>query len=131
MRGLLYASLALTIGSISAHPLSQHSKGLAKRTVDLNAFRLKVASDYTNSTSVDTDPPLGITKRAANEDTATELVKKKVPGATFRLVESYTGTNSVAHFYFKQTANGIDIDNADFNVNVSQYSRADLHLPRT
>lgn len=118
MRGLFYAFFALTISFVTAHPLTQHSKGLTKRTVDLNAFRLKVMSEYTNSSSVSTDTPLKITKRATNEDTATELVKAKVPGATFRLVESYTGINSVAHFYFKQTANGIDIDNADFNVNV-------------
>jgi extracellular elastinolytic metalloproteinase len=135
MRGLRYASLALAISSIGAHPHFQHSKSLSKRTVDLNAFRLNIASDYTNSTSVGTNSTLvgtnstlvgtnstvssSFTKRATPEDTATSLVKKAVPAATIRLVESYTGTNSMAHFYYKQTANDIDIDNADFNVNVS------------
>lgn len=117
MRSLLFASLAL-IGHINAHPFSKQPRGLSKRTVDLNSFRLKVASDYVNSTTVDSDPAVALTKRATPQDTATELVKKTVPSATFRLVEDYAGTNGVTHFYFKQTANDIDIDNADFNVNV-------------
>lgn len=52
---------------------------------------------------------------------ATDLVKKTIPGAQFRLVnDHYVGSNGIAHFYFKQTANGLDIDNADFNVNIGR-----------
>lgn len=55
-------------------------------------------------------------------DTATQLVQKTVPGATFRVVgDHYVGDNGVAHINFKQTANGLDIDNADFNVNVRTF----------
>lgn len=32
--------------------------------------------------------------------------------------DHYVGTNGIAHFNFKQTVNGVDIDNADFNVNI-------------
>lgn len=120
MRGLLYASLALTVSSVGAHPHPQHSRSLSKRAVDLNAFRLNIASEYTNSTSVGAGSSSDVAKQATIEDTATDLVKKKVPTATIRFVESYTGTNSMSHAYFKQTANDIDIDNADFNVNVSR-----------
>ena len=38
------------------------------------------------------------TKRADYVDTATELVKSKVPGATFRVVDDhYVGANGIAH----------------------------------
>lgn len=119
MRGALIASLALASGFqyAGAHPLSQTSKShLTKRVVDLTAFKFKVAANYTDSTSVENRDSI---RSNSPEDTATELVKRTVPDAKFRLVESYTGTNGVAHFYFKQTANDLDIDNADFNVNVS------------
>jgi extracellular elastinolytic metalloproteinase len=55
------------------------------------------------------------------EAVATDLVKATIPGATFRLTDDhYVGSNGVAHFYFKQTANDLDIDNADFNVNINR-----------
>lgn len=119
MRSALFICLAsLTIG-INAHPLAATSPNPRKRTVDLNAFRLKTTSKYADNLEIESDPSLVRVKRADPIDTATELVKKTVPGATFRLVDDhYTGDNGVAHFNFKQTANGLDIDNADFNVNV-------------
>lgn len=94
---------------------------LSRRAVDLNAFRMVLETDYANATSVKSDPSISsLAKRADPEDTATELVKTTVPGATFRLVgDHYVGDNGVAHYNFKQTANDVDIDNADFNVNVS------------
>jgi extracellular elastinolytic metalloproteinase len=61
-----------------------------------------------------------VTKRADYTETAKDLVKSTFPKATFRMVnDHYVGTNGLAHIHFKQTINGIDIDNADFNVNVS------------
>lgn len=55
--------------------------------------------------------------------TATKLVKSTFPNMTFRTVKDhYIGTNGIGHVHFKQTAHGIDIDNADFNVNVSIFS---------
>jgi extracellular elastinolytic metalloproteinase len=118
MRGSLLASCGL-VALAAAHP---HAPGnsLTKRAVDLNAFRLTATSEYVNATA--TDPGLSIhrSKRGDYVETATELVKATVKGATFRVVgDHYVGTNGVAHVNFKQTANGLDIDNADFNVNVS------------
>lgn len=122
MRGLLLGTLAaLSVPYTSAHPSARKQWSVAKRTVDLDAFRLKVTSDYVNATAVVEEPPVVLNRRASAQDIATELVKETVPGAKFRLVESYTGSNGVAHVYFRQTANDLDIDNADFNVNVSIY----------
>jgi extracellular elastinolytic metalloproteinase len=122
MRSFLLASLAslATIRSTQGHPYhGQSPRGLNKRGVDLDSFRMKVPVTYTNAAAVGSDASIAaLTRRATAEDTATELVKKTAPGASFRLVESYTGTNGVAHFFYKQTANGYDIDNGDFNVNV-------------
>ena len=71
---------------------------------DISNARIAPASDYTK--------------------TAEEFVKSVVGKATFRLVsDHYVGTNGVAHVRFKQTVNDIDVDNADFNVNVSYLTR--------
>jgi extracellular elastinolytic metalloproteinase len=122
MRSFLLASLAslATFKSTQAHPAFHNIHGLSKRAVDLDSFRMKLPVAYTNAKEVGSDPSIAsITKRANAQDTAEELVKKTAPGATFRLASNYVGTNGVAHFYFKQTANGLDVDNGDFNVNVS------------
>ncbi|KAH8716734.1 extracellular metallo proteinase 2 [Phaeosphaeriaceae sp. PMI808] len=119
MRSFLLASLAslATIKGTQGHP--HHSLG--RRGVDLNAFRMKLPVTYINATAVVADPTIPtLTRRGSVEDTATELVKKTIPGATFRLADNYVGTNGIAHLYFKQTANGIDIDNGDFNVNIGR-----------
>ncbi|PVI04691.1 extracellular metallo proteinase MEP [Periconia macrospinosa] len=44
-----------------------------------------------------------------------------MPDATFRLIDDhYVGTNGITHFYFRQTANDVDVQNADFNVNIGR-----------
>lgn len=126
MRSFILASLvSLSAIGVYGHPSAHHAK-LSRRGVDLDAFRVKVAAVYKNATAVEADPNIPTLARRANaEDIATELVKKTVPSATFRLVDDhYVGDNGVAHFYYKQTANGIDIDTADFNVNVSSLLRS-------
>jgi extracellular elastinolytic metalloproteinase len=121
MRSFLLASLAsfATIKSIHGHPY-HNTRGLSRRAIDLDSFRMKVPVAYTGASEVESDPSINaLTKRATAQDTATELVKATAPGTTFRLVQSYVGTNGVAHFFYKQTAHDIDVDNGDFNVNVS------------
>jgi extracellular elastinolytic metalloproteinase len=125
MRSVLLASLAsLSAISVYGHPQPswQSRSTLARRAVDLDSYRLKHAASYKNTAEVVADPNINtLAKRASAEDIATDLVKATIPDAKFRLVkDSYVGDNGVAHFYFKQTANGLDIDTADFNVNVSQ-----------
>lgn len=116
--GLLGASLP--VQGHPTQPKSSYKAGLRRRTVDLNAFRLKETAQYTNKATTSTDKSLRFIKRDSYVDTATELVKSVAPGATFRVVDDhYVGNNGIAHVNFKQTAHGLDIDNADFNVNVS------------
>ncbi|KAK8084261.1 fungalysin metallopeptidase [Apiospora hydei] len=114
--GLLGASL-----HINAHPVGHNSykANLRRRAVDLNAFRLKSTAEYISSK--ESDDAVKIARRDTYVDTATELVKTIAPGAEFRLVEDhYVGANGIAHVNFKQTAHGLDIDNADVNVNIAK-----------
>ncbi|SPO01672.1 probable Extracellular metalloproteinase MEP [Cephalotrichum gorgonifer] len=120
----MHVSAILTVlGSAAlsrAHPTRQPSVHLSRRgVVDLDAFRLPLTANYTTSEetlakrdliSVGSDDPVEV---------ATAHAKKANPGLTFRLVDDhYTGSNGISHVRFKQTVHGIDIDNADFNVNV-------------
>lgn len=88
--------------------------------LDRHPYRLKEAAVYNNAANIAADHKLKLLKRGDYVETATELVRSIAPNATFRLVDDhYVGTNGVGHVQFKQTANGLDVDNADFNVNVS------------
>ncbi|KAI1262879.1 extracellular elastinolytic metallo proteinase [Xylariaceae sp. FL1019] len=104
------------------HDLKPQKPGMRKRgIVDLNAYRISQVPEYTSQVEASDNLALRTAKRDSYIDTATELVKSVAPDATFRLVDDhYVGSNGVAHVNFKQTANGIDIDNADFNVNIAR-----------
>lgn len=86
--------------------------------VDIEKFRLKSSTKYVKAS--DTVKAARLVKRGSDYiDTATELVKRVAPDAEFRVItDHYVGTNGIGHVNFRQTANGIDIDNAIFNVNV-------------
>jgi extracellular elastinolytic metalloproteinase len=122
MRVITAVSAAAFLASQAfSHPHSATPRrSLLGRVVDLNAFRLGTVTEYSNSTSTAksiTSPSLF--KRDQYVDAATALVKKVLPDAEFRLVDDhYVGVNGIAHVNFKQTIHGLDIDNADFNVNV-------------
>ena len=120
MRSLLLLGL-LGATAVNAHPTHSKGKtGIRRRAVDLEKYRLQTVAEYSNTAATKADSNLDITKRVTYVDTATELVKTVAPDAEFRLVEDhYVSSNGVAHVHFKQTAHGLDIDNADFNVNVS------------
>ncbi|KAI0556100.1 fungalysin metallopeptidase [Xylaria curta] len=112
--GLLGASLLA-----DAHPSAKPRNNVQRRTVDLKSFRMNTNSQYINHKASKADPSLKLLKRATYVETATELVKKVVPDAEFRLKKDhYVGTNGVAHVYFRQTVNGLDVGNANFNVNI-------------
>jgi hypothetical protein len=121
MRSALIATLASVAAmGAYAHPHTRGSASLSKRAIDLDKFRMVVKTEYKNATAVDADPTIPTLRaRATPEETANELVAAQAPDAEFRLSgDHYTSKNGVTHLYFKQTANGLDIDNADFNVNV-------------
>lgn len=109
------------LGTALAHPAHTSHKSWkpTKRTVDLNQFRPETNSSYTSATVAAADPAVKLLKRGSIVDTATALVQSVFPDAEFRVSDSYVGANGVGHVYFKQTAFGLDIDNSDFNVNVS------------
>ncbi|RYP01535.1 hypothetical protein DL763_000066 [Monosporascus cannonballus] len=90
-------------------------------SVSKHAFRLKEAPEYTKASEVAANSALKLLKRGDYVETASELVKSIAPNATFRVVGAhYVGTNGVGHVNFKQTAHGLDIENADFNVHIAR-----------
>jgi len=121
MRSLVALGLLGVAANVGAHPSPlKTAKGLRRRTVNLESYRLKATAEYINTTSVAATPSINNLRTGDFVGTATALVKRIAPQAEFRLVEDhYLGTNGIAHVHFKQTAHGLDIDNADFNVNVS------------
>jgi extracellular elastinolytic metalloproteinase len=119
------ASAAFIAGQVVAHPHAYPPlNGLSKRKLDLNSFRLETETEYSNVDSTDSTPIVALAKRDTYLETATALVQKVVPGAEFRVADDhYVGTNGIAHVNLKQTIHGLDIDNADFNVNVSNHTQ--------
>jgi extracellular elastinolytic metalloproteinase len=123
MRTVAAAAAALFAARAIAHPVASNearSSNIERRLVDLDKFRLKTEATYVDTEAVPAEFTR-LVKRESYVDTATDLVKSVVPGATFRLVgDHYVGANGIAHVNFKQTAHGLDIDNADFNVNIAK-----------
>ncbi|KAJ0161302.1 Extracellular metalloproteinase mep [Colletotrichum tanaceti] len=120
MKSLALLGLLGPTSQIFAHPATSHNIG--RRGIDIEAFRLPQLGSYTNATETEASPPIALLlKRESYVETATELVQKLAPDAEFRLVgDHYVGTNGIGHVNFKQTAHGLDIDNADFNVNIGK-----------
>lgn len=134
MRSLVQAGL-LGAAAVLAHPhpasTANQPGGLRRRTVDLEAYRLAETADYVNAAAAAAAGAATLARRDDYVDAATALLRATLPSAEYRLVgDHYVGANGIAHVNFKQTANGLDIDNADFNVNVSWTSqRRGLLLP--
>ncbi|UNI18046.1 hypothetical protein JDV02_004343 [Purpureocillium takamizusanense] len=124
MKSLLLLGLTGLAANVQAHPQRRepNDSPLSKRGIDLEKFRLPEISDYTTSSSAKSDSSVAsINKRGDYLEAAKELVKTAAPGAEYRLVnDHYVSSDGVAHVNFKQTLHGIDIDNADFNVNVGK-----------
>jgi extracellular elastinolytic metalloproteinase len=112
---------ALLAGRVLGHPHPATSENnIQRRTVDLRAFPVGVGSSYANNLVLTEEKPQFRTFSAPTYvDTASQLVKKVAPGTEFRVVTSYQSDTGVGHVVFKQQVHGIDIDTADFNVNVS------------
>jgi extracellular elastinolytic metalloproteinase len=98
MRGFLLAGFLSSAAYVRGHPAPEARPGVQRRTIDINAFRLPALSEYINATVADASIDSSFSKRADYVDTASELVKSKVPGATFRVVQDhYVGANGIAH----------------------------------
>ncbi|PWY84983.1 extracellular metallo proteinase MEP [Aspergillus heteromorphus CBS 117.55] len=119
MQFLVLGAVALPL-AILAYPTPQSAPD--RPAVDLNTLRLTANAEYISSLDVaHGNSSIPTFAEESYLDIAMRLVQGTVPGATFRLVDDhYVGDNGVAHVYFRQTVHGIDIDNADFNVNVGE-----------
>ncbi|TLS30654.1 hypothetical protein PpBr36_02753 [Pyricularia pennisetigena] len=116
---LSLALLGVAAVTVVAHPHTKARHGVERRAVDLDAFRLQPTAKYVPKDEVPDQMSLSFVSNDNYVEVATDLVKSVAPGIEFRVVgDHYVGTNGVAHVNFKQTAHGIDIDNADFNVNI-------------
>ncbi|KAL8286045.1 hypothetical protein RB597_002913 [Gaeumannomyces tritici] len=119
MKSLLSLGLMGAAATVAAHPHPSTKAGVSRRAVDLNAFRLKATAKYVKAEEVGSSPAASVARRADYLEVAKDLAAKVVPGAEFRIVgDHYVGTNGVAHVNLKQQAHGIDIDNADININI-------------
>lgn len=123
MKSIALLGLAGLAANVQAHSEETASTfSLGKRgAIDLERFRLPQLSEYTDANTAETSEAVrSLAKRETYVESAEELVRLTAPNAEFRLVEDhYVGKNGIAHVNFRQTVHGIDIDNADFNVNVS------------
>lgn len=121
------ALVALLPCTAFAHPaLVSSRRDLNGRAVNFDAFRLGTKADYSNAGSTATSGVVSALGKRGKDylETAQALVKKVAPGSEFRVVDDhYVGSNGVAHVNFKQVVHGLDIDNADFNVNVCYVPR--------
>nr|AJD23140.1 metalloprotease Mep3 [Onygena corvina] len=123
MHGLLLAGLLALPLNVLAHPAEQSAANvLSRRGVDIESYRLPHKAKYMdNEAAAQKIQALSFTKDDNYVSTATKLVKSTFPKLEFRVVDDhYIGTNGVGHVHFRQTAHGIDIDNADFNVNIDR-----------
>ncbi|KAF4826624.1 Extracellular metalloproteinase NpI [Colletotrichum tropicale] len=96
---------------------------LSKRAQLLNSYRFNTVSSYTAGDDAIFHEPKTTTERRDNRadyvEIATLKLREVAPQAEFRLVDdSYVGSNGVAHVHFQQTVDGVDVDNAQFNVNI-------------
>lgn len=127
MRSSLLCSLLGASLLAGAQPSAKPGNNVQRRVVDLKSLRLNTNSQYINHKASKADQSLKLLKPGSYVETATELVKKVTPNAEFRLTKDhYIGTNGVAHVYFRQMVNGLDVGNANFNVNVSIWIRSCL-----
>lgn len=124
MKAALLGLTGLVVTHVLAHPERRHANdvSLDRRGVDLSKFRMpELLTEYTASNKARSQAAVSaIHKRGDYVGAARQLVKTIAPGAEFRVVDDhYVGSDGLAHVNFRQTLHGIDIDNADFNVNVS------------
>ncbi|KAJ4855760.1 fungalysin metallopeptidase (M36) domain-containing protein [Trichoderma breve] len=131
MKSAILLGLTGLAANVHAHPAPklETASGLAKRGIDISKYSLPSLSDYTPSTHVEEEA--SIQAEGFKRDyvaTATRAVKRAAPNAEFRVVpDHYVDVDGIGHVHFKQTAHGIDIDNADFKVNIGRNGRVFSH----
>lgn len=121
-------ALGLTgLVAVNAHALPRrqpnNNNALSKRGIDISKFIMPDVGSYTRTSGLK-DAEMSISSSSDYLQAAKDLVKEKFHDLEFRTVDDhYVSKSGIAHVNFKQTVHGIDIDNADFHVNVSlEYS---------
>ncbi|KAH6609921.1 fungalysin metallopeptidase [Trichoderma cornu-damae] len=131
MKSAILLGLTGLAANVHAHPTRQREAGssLTKRGIDISNYHLPALSDYTPSQDIEEEASvqaLGLKRNYV--DTATRAVKRAAPNAQFRVVDDhYVDVDGIGHVHFKQTVHGIDIDNADFKVNIGRDGRVFSH----
>lgn len=120
---LLFGPNPLVLAHSRSRGFDDRSSPLRRRKVDISSYHLPLTGSYVDASQTANHPHSRLARRATYIDTATEFLRLTVPNATFRLLDDhYVGANGVGHAYFRQTVNGLDLDNGAFNVNVSHLS---------
>ncbi|EEY17878.1 extracellular elastinolytic metalloproteinase [Verticillium alfalfae VaMs.102] len=141
---VLLSTLLSLAGLAAAHPARgpASSPQWKNRAAALSSYRFGAASTYTSFDVL----PAKDSQRIRRErdgavdyvDIATRTLREAIPSAAFRLIDdAYVGTNGVAHVHFQQTVDGVDVDDASFNVNIlengtvlsfgNSFAKQDLH----
>ncbi|KAM0513589.1 hypothetical protein ACHAPE_007639 [Trichoderma viride] len=131
MKSAILLGLTGLAANVNAHPARQPENGnsLAKRGIDISKYHLPSLSQYTPSPNIEEEASLqSLAYKRNYVDTATRAVKKAAPKSEFRVVDDhYIDVDGIGHVHFKQTVHGIDIDNADFKVNIGKDGRVFSH----
>lgn len=120
--------LAIGLGglaaSVTAHPHVQARFGASQR-LDISKYALPSTSFYSSSFETERNLiAMNVEAGADFTDTAAQFVRQTFPELEFRMAgDHYVDINGLGHVQFKQTHNGIDIDNADLNVNIGRDGR--------
>lgn len=131
--GLSMASMASVAtahpaGAAHIHPVDMKpSPRVARRAALLNSYRLNTASSFTILDVPLKGRDMDESARLSGENdvhlyvlAATSKLQETAANATYRLIDDhFLGSNGVGHVRFQQVLDGIDVDTAYFNVNVS------------
>lgn len=125
---MLPLSVILSLTGLAAtHAIPQSDSTTSERRAIINSYKIETAgTEFTTVGHVAVGATTGQKKTRARDvkktnyvEIATAQIQEALPGATFRVIEDhYVGKNGVAHVHFQQTVDGLDVDNANFQVNV-------------
>ncbi|PSK46005.1 cytokinesis protein 3 [Elsinoe australis] len=117
-------AIAAAVTSVAAHPrpLPQQGgrNGGISRSID--DFQPVGFAEYVNNEESPVSTFAAEGRFNGDYEAAAEaFVAERFPGITLRKADaSYQGTNGIGHVYFRQQINGVDLDNADVNVNIAR-----------
>ncbi|KAF4549268.1 Fungalysin metallopeptidase (M36)-like protein [Elsinoe fawcettii] len=113
-------AIAAAVSSVAAHPRPQVEGRPGRISRSIDDFQPQGFTQYVNKDEVPADL-VGGRFSGDYEAAAEAFVAQQFPGVTLRKADSsYQGSNGIGHVFFRQQINGVDLDNADVNVNVAR-----------